>query len=361
MSNTDLFTAFLKKGWQPNWRSHPPADNALLEMVIVEPRTHPNLPHVLANFSHMFPHAALTVFHGAGSDSTSYIQSILPTDTHHIRTFPTLRADMTVSDYNRLLMSREFWGALRGERILIFQTDSGVIRNTILNFMHYDYIGAPWTRDWSEEGDTFPCFVGNGGLSLRSRWLMEELCELDHPLRHNWTGPEDIYFARAISLYQRLCDVRLSVPTLQVAATFSVEAIYHPNPMGFHKAYECLSRHQLEELFSEVHIAGECHTLVELVSARLETDEGNPVETLPCHDAPSVVLSKWLKLACNASGIAVYPPAVLPLKLKGGNTTKCRLTVAYTTADAAIKTTHVNLRVVPSTGAILMAGKLVLP
>jgi hypothetical protein len=356
-SHADLFTDFLRKGWQPMWHLHPPADNALLEMVIVEPRMQPELRYVLANFSHMFPHAALTIFHSSHPDSVAQIQSIIPHDTH-IRTFPTLSPSMTVSDYNRLLMSREFWGALRGERILVFQTDSGVLRNTILSFMHYDYVGAPWTRDWAEKGAT-PCFVGNGGLSLRSRWLMEELCTLEHPLRHTWTGPEDVYFARAIAIYQDMKHdkkVTVSVPPPQVAAAFSVEAIYHPGPMGFHKAYVNLPRHQMEELCSQACVGGS--TFVDLVEVRLETEDGCPVET--SHDAPSTLLLQWLSLANNASGIRVHPPAVLPLKLKGGATT-CRMVVVYKTSPSSTSVAYAKLRVAQSNGALLLTSKLVLP
>jgi hypothetical protein len=65
-----------------------------------------------------------------------------------------------IKDYNRLLMSVDFWKPLlKYERILLFQTDSGILRTGVEEFLQYDYIGAPWPFD--HRG-------GNGGFSIRN-------------------------------------------------------------------------------------------------------------------------------------------------------------------------------------------------
>jgi hypothetical protein len=49
--------------------------------------------------------------------------------------------------YSELLCSVEFWEAIPTENILIFQEDSMICsksQRSLLDFLEYDYIGAPW-------------------------------------------------------------------------------------------------------------------------------------------------------------------------------------------------------------------------
>src|SRR5215469_5203243 len=71
---------------------------------------------------------------------------------------------------------------------LMVQWDSGIVSPAQWSddFLGYDYVGAPW--GWY--GDAHE--VGNGGFSLRSRRLMQHVCEqretfpLGHPGIFNW-------------------------------------------------------------------------------------------------------------------------------------------------------------------------------
>jgi hypothetical protein len=65
-----------------------------------------------------------------------------------------------IKDYNFLLMSVGFWRPLlKYDRVLLFQTDSGILRPGVEEFLRYAYIGAPWPFD--HRG-------GNGGFSIRN-------------------------------------------------------------------------------------------------------------------------------------------------------------------------------------------------
>ena len=114
----------------------------------------------------------------------------------------------TYNDYNNLLLSKEFWKMLNGEKILIYQSDSLIYNSNIDDFLKYDYIGMPFLN---KHYILSPSSVGNGGLSLRSKKTMLDV--LNNPncnkkcsniaehfrLQHKFDNiPEDIFFSQNI-------------------------------------------------------------------------------------------------------------------------------------------------------------------
>ncbi len=112
----------------------------------------------------------------------------------------------TYNDYNELLLTTNFWKLFYGEKILIYQSDSLIFNNTIVDFLKYDYIGTPFSNKNVILSDSS---VGNGGLSLRTKQMMidvlnNEKCEKKYSkiaesfkTRHNFTNiPEDVYFSQ---------------------------------------------------------------------------------------------------------------------------------------------------------------------
>ena len=74
--------------------------------------------------------------------------------------------------YNRLMLSLDFYQRFeKYEYVLIYQTDAFVFKDELNDWCKrgYDYIGAPWFKNFNEI-NTFseePWGVGNGGFSLR--------------------------------------------------------------------------------------------------------------------------------------------------------------------------------------------------
>ena len=120
-------------------------------------------------------------------------------------------------EHTEILKTVDFWEKVRGEKILMFQTDSLLLRSGVDEFLKYDYIGAPWSKP--KEGQ----IVGNGGLSLRTKQKMIEICikhkDYDETL-------EDIYFNKHLN--------GVGVADIETAKKFSMEDIYSPNPLGIH-------------------------------------------------------------------------------------------------------------------------------
>lgn len=209
-----------KKAWYDG--DNPPP---LLDLVIVEPRKHPWLRGVLFNMAHVYggSNAALHIFHG--NTNEGFVDAI--TDGwKHVHKHNLGVDNLAISDYNTLLTSAEFWNneKFHASHVLIFQTDTIMLKPIPALFFTFDYVGAPWPFSVD------PCMhadknVGNGGLSLRRTETMRALTTVHEPT----PLAEDVYIVTKIP--------HSKLPTSVVAADFSVEHIYNANPCGLHQAW----------------------------------------------------------------------------------------------------------------------------
>lgn len=200
-------------------------NNERYTAVIIEPRTHKALEFVLENFIENLSYKwDFIIFHG--NLNKDYILNILnqnhilKDNMNRIKLINLNVDNLTIKNYNDLLVSKDFYHDIPTEIFLIFQTDSIICKNNkdlIYNFLKYDYSGAPW-RDKT---------VGNGGLSLRKKSKMLEIIE-NCPYTNQ---PEDIYFSKACP------DIFRSIPNFEDAKEFSVETVYNDKSFGVHKPW----------------------------------------------------------------------------------------------------------------------------
>ena len=137
--------------------------------------------------------------------------------------------NLTNREYNDLLKTSEFWKKVRGKKILIFQSDSILLRTGIDEFLHYDYIGAPWIKPKEN------VYIGNGGLSLRTK---ETMISITTSYQDENEPQEDIFF---------ITYLKENLPSIEIASQFSVEDVYYHNPLGIH-----LSKKLDSELFLKI-------------------------------------------------------------------------------------------------------------
>jgi hypothetical protein len=287
----ELYEEFLKL-WEgrADFARHP--TGAPLECVIVEPREHPCLAGVLANVSCVLPNAAVTVVHSR--ENAGFVRDILGDGTT-VRCLELFEGNIDRSAYCELLTDQQFWRDMRGEQVLVFQTDTGLRKNRILRFMEYDYIGAPWS--WTVAGDPRIC-IGNGGLSLRNRALM---CDISARFRRDPTysdptcgEPEDIFFARHLIDFD---DVQL--PSREEAAAFAVEhCVYDADPFGFHQAYKFWSEEIVKKWFDSNELDLPIgNGLIKIKDAFVETACGRVFD--------DIRLREWLSLGISAKGLRI--------------------------------------------------------
>ncbi len=115
-------------------------------------------------------------------------------------------------EYSKILLDQNIWKKIKEERILIFQSDSIVLRNIEeLEFPNLSMLGPVCVHlDDNEK------FVMNGGFSLRNKDLMLELCT-NKPIT---SKVEDIFFTEQIRKYYPEL-----MPSLKECNNFAIESI----------------------------------------------------------------------------------------------------------------------------------------
>lgn len=187
--------------------------------VIVEPRIDGNIETIMKTVMYHLEDSSkkwgLQIFHG-----TKNIEQILNiTKNWDNVSLMNLGTDnLTKREYNDMMMTTDFWKKVKGKKILSFQNDSILIRGGIDKFLKYDYIGAPWIKP--KEG----YFVGNGGLSLRNKDKMIEICTLNDDKSN--IPLEDIFFVKNLK--------GEGVADIETAYNFSMEDIFSEHAMGLH-------------------------------------------------------------------------------------------------------------------------------
>ena len=130
-----------------------------------------------------------------------------------------------------------------------------LVRGGVERFMEFDYVGAPWIRNPSNNfllASSIPLLVGNGGLSLRSCRVMEKVCK-DHAAESKelfsilpQQVPEDVFFSRFV--YKdgyKVCGE-------EEAKEFATEQVINVNSVGFHKFWPYHMAPAVLEFFEEV-------------------------------------------------------------------------------------------------------------
>ena len=216
-----------------------------LQSVIVESRALPYLEFIIRNtILRLGPGWSHTIV--ATLENANFIRHMAAQISPEIEVITVPIASLSINGYNSLLTAPAFWKLLHGEKILVYQHDTFLFRDGIERYLKYEYIGAPWERrpNMTYYAQTRTNGVGNGGLSLRSRHRMLQV--LGRVQWESWTdysaltriwmkwkgvnGPEDIFFSQLLPRCGKIV-----LPSLDIARSFSVERVHHPNPLGGHQ------------------------------------------------------------------------------------------------------------------------------
>ena len=169
------------------------------------------------------------IVHEANEPIIEYVMDVY--NPKNIKVTANHRLVRTIKDYNLLMTDSNLWERLskKCDRVLVFQSDSCLLRAGIDNFYEYDYIGASWD---------FHPYVGNGGLSLRNPKVMAEICT---NYKYDGETNEDIYFARIVKENYYLAPI-------EQADKFSVETKFRLGSMGYHAIDKYLKRDQVQQI-----------------------------------------------------------------------------------------------------------------
>jgi hypothetical protein len=145
-------------------------------------------------------------------------------------------------DYNAILTRKDFWNRYSEyNRVLIFQHDSGLLREGIDEFLEWDYVGAPWYdgAPWAHPQNK----GGNGGLSLRNpRMMIAILNKFRYPPMQ---GNEDVFYVHHLE------EVGGKLAPYEVCKKFSCETVFCLGTMGYHAIDKHMSQEQTEEILNQ--------------------------------------------------------------------------------------------------------------
>lgn len=214
--------------------------------VIVEPRKHYALEFVVRVMAHLLDQS-WSIHIWCGEDNEQFIGDMLQGVPYRLTKLDGVH-NLTVEDYNRLCLSIPFWRHIHAETILIFQTDSLMLKpaSELEPFLDYDMVGGPTGIFAGEE-------FFNGGFSLRKRSAMVEALR-KVPVRRMGEGSrtlmriasktgmcsnplpdreeaEDQFFFRAMP------EIGGNLPSMKEASTFATDTVPAEDPIAFHKVW----------------------------------------------------------------------------------------------------------------------------
>jgi len=167
------------------------------EAVLVEYRCFPHIEFLIRNCIHKLgANWSHTII--CGNLNYTFVKKICNDIDANIKVINTGHDNMTQRTYSDYVATIDFWNLLVGQKILLYQEDSCIFTSNIHEFLHWDYIGAPWLRKCSKIHPT----VGNGGFSLRTKQCMIDVINhvsiqktyIPHKTFVN-NCPEDVYFS----------------------------------------------------------------------------------------------------------------------------------------------------------------------
>lgn len=199
--------------------------NKSKEAVFVEFREFPHVEFLIRNaIMRLGSDWSYTVV--CGNENYNFMIYICNNISKNIKIIKTVNDNISISEYNYLLKSVDFWEMLIGDTILIYQEDSFIFNDNIEQFIQYDYIGAPWHKG------LLPISVGNGGISLRSKQVMIDVIEAVNKENKfiKEIISEDVFFSKHM---QRL-NIG-SVADWDTASQFSSELFYNGESFAGHQ------------------------------------------------------------------------------------------------------------------------------
>jgi hypothetical protein len=249
----------------------PPLPSNNKALLFIESRFYPHMLTILRKAFHHFPDWGLICY--IEQSVAEQYQTLFNTHFSNIHWIIFNDPNYNITSYNNDLTNPQFWQQLPAQHLFIIQYDTWIIgKQNINDFLQYDYIGAPWFYSiYTQEEmnieypqwfipDTQRC-GGNGGLSLRHRDAMIDICQQPNLSRYMPNGdimPEDIFFSTNCYKFGK------RLPTLETCIQFACEQYYQPNVVGIHRPFSLIPWSNLfNDIFPELTpLTEECYTQV---------------------------------------------------------------------------------------------------
>ena len=152
--------------------------------------------------------------------------------------------------YSDFLFSKEFYTNVIGEKVLMYNTDTLLLKNFNNIYFDYDWIGALWSESLLEIYNANDIFknklnIGSGNFNIRNIKKCKQIShENDYLLtkanKFNFVMREDLIY----SYY--LQEKNTIMPDINTVGNFSVQTVFNPNPMAIDNIYNYFINNQIE-------------------------------------------------------------------------------------------------------------------
>jgi len=201
--------------------------------VLIEPRKHPLLKFVVYNFMWLLAPKGYGLHIFCGTENRDFVEDICK-DMNEVSFYTLPYDNLSEPLYNMLLTNPQFYECIDGhpDHILIFQTDTILLKDNVDDYLEWDYIGAAWKHTLHSNRGM------NGGLSLRNRNAMIKLLT-ENPLLRMDNEDGHISYTNSDKLH---------LPPLEKRLEFSVETVWKCEcPTGFHATYKFQPEERIKE------------------------------------------------------------------------------------------------------------------
>ena len=150
--------------------------------------------------------------------------------------------------YSKFMLSDNFFSNINSDKILIYNTNTLLLKNFDNNYFRFDWIGAIWNDDILKKKNVYDLFtnkifIGSGNFNIRSINKCKEIYnnkKLSLLDSNNYNLNEDIIY----SFY--LQEKNAIFPELNEAGSFAVESVFNPDPMAIDNSFFYFSSNQIE-------------------------------------------------------------------------------------------------------------------
>ena len=185
-----------------------------------------------------------------GNLNYSTIKEFCDTISPNIKIIKMEYDNITINQYNNFFFDLKFWDLFVGKTLLIYQEDSIIFKNNFIDFINYDFVGAPYymgtTRDFM-----IP-YHSNGGFSIRKKEMLTNLLKMDISrvffLNVQWVHPngefldnppEDTFFTGAMLRLECMGLMKdVKYPNKVDAIRFSTDEIVDSTSFGGHQFWK---------------------------------------------------------------------------------------------------------------------------
>jgi hypothetical protein len=158
--------------------------------------------------------------------------------------------NININQYNNFFYDYNFWDLFVGKTLFMYQEDSIIFKNNFIDFINYDFIGAPYYMGSTR--DIMIPYYSNGGFSIRNKELLIKILRNDISyVFHNgitWVHPngetldrmpEDTFFTGAMLRFNFIGVMKdINYANKVDAIRFSTDEIVDSNSFGGHQFWK---------------------------------------------------------------------------------------------------------------------------